>query len=397
MSRSARSELARRVRAFVAVALLAIGGLNNAVAASAPALGPAKPPGWSVVAWPEADALFHRDPRWLGADCAYSVDLGAGRVLWLFGDTFVSTASPPRRRGAKMPRNTVAIQQGYDPAQAKIQFYWRTVESAPASFFPDRSDTWYWPGHGVRLDAELLLFFMKVQKVEGGLGFAVTGWAAVAIDNPEDTPDRWHLRWLPVPDNAQHAIIGAASVARRGEWVEAYSPVEPSPRHDAHLVRWPVAALRRHDLSAPEWWNGSAQRWTPQREIDGTLTPLFTDAQTEFTVHYEPRQQRYIAVQTRGFGGADLAVRFAPATTGPWSDLQPIHRPAEATRPRIMIYAGKAHPQLIGPGADLVLTYATNTDWELCLDDLALYYPRFLKVKYAPIAPADVTPRPLGK
>ena len=39
----------------------------------------------TAVAWPEADAMFHRDPRWLGGDDAYSIDLGNGPrrlVLW---------------------------------------------------------------------------------------------------------------------------------------------------------------------------------------------------------------------------------------------------------------------------------------------------------------------------
>ena len=40
--------------------------------------------------WPEADELFRSDPHWLGSDDAYSIDLGDGRVLWLFGDTFIT-------------------------------------------------------------------------------------------------------------------------------------------------------------------------------------------------------------------------------------------------------------------------------------------------------------------
>src|SRR6187402_1669159 len=106
MSRSVRSDFARRGRGLFAVALLAIAGLSAVTASAAPA-GSGAASGWSVAEWPEADALFHRDRRWLGADCAYSVDLGKGRVLWLFGDTFVSEKTPPRRRGARMPRNTV--------------------------------------------------------------------------------------------------------------------------------------------------------------------------------------------------------------------------------------------------------------------------------------------------
>jgi len=48
--------------------------------------------------WPEADRLFHSDPHWLGADAAFSVDLGLGRVLWLFGDSFVASKPGQTRR-----------------------------------------------------------------------------------------------------------------------------------------------------------------------------------------------------------------------------------------------------------------------------------------------------------
>ncbi len=34
--------------------------------------------------WQEAVLLFRGDPRWVGGDGAYSIDLENGRVLWLF-------------------------------------------------------------------------------------------------------------------------------------------------------------------------------------------------------------------------------------------------------------------------------------------------------------------------
>src|SRR5262245_25248473 len=55
------------------------------------------PPPIRAEAWPEADALFRQDPRWLGADAALTVDLGGDRVLWLFGDTFVAKGDPATR------------------------------------------------------------------------------------------------------------------------------------------------------------------------------------------------------------------------------------------------------------------------------------------------------------
>lgn len=54
------------------------GSKEGGVVDSAVATGP------TASGWPEADLLFHKDAHWVGADDAYSVDLGGGRVLWLF-------------------------------------------------------------------------------------------------------------------------------------------------------------------------------------------------------------------------------------------------------------------------------------------------------------------------
>jgi hypothetical protein len=82
--------------------------------------------------WSAADALFRTNRKWLGADGAYSIDLGDGRVLWLFGDTFISTSFLNTRRIAKMVRNSVGIQSGYDPSAASMVFTWRKEGGQPA-------------------------------------------------------------------------------------------------------------------------------------------------------------------------------------------------------------------------------------------------------------------------
>jgi hypothetical protein len=56
-----------------------------------------------------------------------------------------------------------------------------------------------------------------------------------------------------------------------------------------------------------------------------------------------------------------------------------VYRPPEYERPNIMIYSAKAHPQLTG--AELVLTYSTNTfEFEEHLTDPSIYYPRFVRL-----------------
>src|SRR4051812_10363146 len=82
------------------------------------------PPAIEAKPFPEAEALFRTDPRWLGGDAVYSIDLGNSRVLWLFGDSFVDLSTKHSRHSAKMPHSTVAVQTGLDLATSKLQFYW---------------------------------------------------------------------------------------------------------------------------------------------------------------------------------------------------------------------------------------------------------------------------------
>jgi hypothetical protein len=133
--------------------------------------------------WSEADAVFHRgDPRWLGADAAYSVDLGAERVLWMFGDTFVSRPGTSTRSGADFPRNTIAIQHGYDPTTASIDFHFRTSSDDHATgFWVGDGDAWIWPAGGVRLsEGPLVVFLQRVVATRAAAGSSASRVAACA-------------------------------------------------------------------------------------------------------------------------------------------------------------------------------------------------------------------------
>lgn len=328
--------------------------------------------------WPEADALFGTDPTWLGSDDAYSIDLGDGRVLWLFGDTFISTSFLNTRRLATMIRNSVAVQTGYDPSTASMAFYWRTDKGKPRSFFPEDDETWFWPGHGVVLDGKLIIFLMATRSTAEGIGFEHTGWRAVSISHAERAPSEWQLKWLDTPDNAFGLIVSGSAMRIEG-FLYAFGVREPE--HTIHVVRWPVSEVVDDDLSRPEWWAGEGAGWVAQHDLLESPAPLFAEGQTEFTVHYEPLLDRFLEIQTVGFGKADLAFRLADSPTGPWTPIEPFYRPQEWAMPRILIYAAKAHPHLVG--ADLVLTYATNTTpFARLVRRNDLYYPRFLRVRF---------------
>jgi hypothetical protein len=349
--------------------------------------------------WPEADALFHQDPRWLGGDGAASVDLAGGRSLWIFGDSFVATSAANVRAESEMVRNTVALMDGADPSTATLRFAWRfDPDGSPAPFFADAGDEWHWPGAGVRLaTGELLLFLAAVRATPGeGLGFTEAGFRAVLVADPTggDLLD-WSLQWIEPPPPAfdPEAMVGTA-VVLDGEHVVALA----SGRGSAHvgwLARWPAADAAAGDLSAAEWWAGEAVGWVPQGELGSTPPEAVIDeAGAECSLHHDARLGRWVHVASRGFGATTIAVRTAERLTGPWSSAVDVFTPPESRGGVVegvepFVYAAKAHPELAGrePGA-LVVTYATNSfdfaDLFTPQGAASLYWPRVVEVTLEP-------------
>ncbi len=328
--------------------------------------------------WPEANELFRKDKRWLGGDGAYTVDLGKGRILWLFGDSFIAADDSLNRKKAILVRNSVAIQKGYDPASAEIHFYWgRSTSDKPASFFSESNhEEWYWPGHGIMLEGKLIVFLMKIRQRNDF--FDVTGWTAAMVDNPDTSPEKWIIKELDTPRNRFGIIIGSAAVTRQDNYVYAFS-VDPLDDHPVFLVRWPVDDFFQGFLENPMWWTGEKSRWLRQNQLNSRPPPLFSGGQMEFSVHFDTQRKLFLQVQTKSFWDSSLALRWARNLTGPWSETITFYQPAESGIPEFAIYAGKAHPELAG--ADLVATYVVNTfDYDRLFDYKDIYYPVFLKI-----------------
>jgi len=86
----------------------------------------------------------------------------------------------------------------------------------------------------------------------------------------------------------------------------------------------------------------------------------------------------FLEVNSDGFGATDIVMRRAHTLEGPWSPPEKVYRPPESNAPKAFVYAAKSHAEL--KGADLVLTYATNSFDDKVMNDMTLYFPRFVKI-----------------
>jgi len=313
------------------------------------------------------------DPRWRGGDAAYSVALADGRVLWLFGDSFVGEGDGTEGRGGRaMVRNTVALQSGANPATSSFSFAHRTTDTGePSPFFAPMFGLDLWPGPASRIGDGLLLTFVRIRSTEADLGFETVDSLAFRVPDTAGMPAAWTFEPTELPAAPPGVQLGYGAHLADPRWTYAFAPVEPG-NHDIYLGRWAADDLTAGHTERMQWWSGSAWQAEPSqaRVIVGGL-------QTEFSVTRVGEELWMVSTDT--FGASDIVVRTAAAPEGPWSPPRQLYRPPEFGRDGVLIYSAKAHAHL--EGGPQVLTYCTNRldFWDLAAD-MDVYFPRFVRV-----------------
>ena len=333
---------------------------------------------------PRYDAAFQRTAGWTGGDGAHSVALGGGRVLWLFGDSFVGRVEGSRRVSSDLINNAAALQTGAEPSDGSLRFVYRNLpDGRPAAFFqPEDGLGWFWPFHGVRTPQGLFLFLLQVEPAEGpaGFGFKLAATWMGKIENPDEAPENWSMTRRKIPWGHGRRLFGSSVLSMDGTcfiYGSVDADVDGRVRKQMLLARVPTDRLE--DFSA--WRFFADGEWVDDADRSG---PVCDDVAAEFSVSYQPAADRYVLVYTEGGLSEHIALRFARRPQGPWSQPTRVYRCPEADwDPRIFCYAGKGHPEIGGDRKGLVVTYVANaTDFALLESDARLSRPRFIRVGF---------------
>ena len=209
------------------------------------------------------------------------------------------------------------------------------------------------------------------------MGFEATGWYLAIIDNPFVNPDKWKIKYIKGP-STHGVIIGSSAVLKEGNYIYAYGVKEPGT-HEVFLVRFENQRLLKGELSGLEWWTRTG--WVKDPGGIPKSSVLFS-GQTEFSVTWDQKLEKYIQVQTYGFGKAGIGYRTSPNLWGPWSDPVIFHTPL-LSDPQEFVYTARAHPELVSGG--ILITYNINNfDFGKLVSNENIYFPKFIKLIIQP-------------
>jgi hypothetical protein len=134
-------------------------------------------------------------------------------------------------------------------------------------------------------------------------------------------------------------------------------------------------------MSHPQWWFHG--QWAERKRKEDLPETLFIGG-TEYSVNYDSTLNKYIQVQSFGFGEGEIGMRMADSLQGPWSEPYMFYTPEYSGIKKPFMYAAKAHPELQGYG--IYITYNVNSfDFEELLENQSVYFPKFVIINFETI------------
>lgn len=334
-------------------------------------------PGLTALFAPQAEGF-------LGADCASTVALPGGRVLWLFADTVVGKLNEDGERRGQMIHNSAAIQEIKDGTPASPVFYWPSKDGKAQSLIrqDDADVEYFWPGCGIYTGGKLLMSYFRVRTSgEGAMGFNVLGTDLVVVDNPLDAPDKWKYRIQPLKFAGGGATFSAAAMEDKGYlYLLGCRPDGTGgfPGSEALLARAKISDLLAGKVDEAFEFLTGERTWS--RDV-GEAGAVFKPGAAEGSLHWDEHLQRYISVVMPAFTN-HLYISVAEKLEGPWTPSESHKVPGIPEQEGLFSYAGRAHPELPHEPGEMVLTYVTNATslWTMMATP-AIYVPVFLRAR----------------
>jgi hypothetical protein len=296
------------------------------------------------------------------------------RVLWLFGDTFVSREEGRQdRMDMKVVLGTtLAISTCTTDNEFKIQYHLKKKNGEFLSSFGEKD--WLWPQDPFIVDHMLYVPLISVKanpEIKGPFKFEIVGHKIARIKNFEGAdPNQWIIDYMDLTPGIPKGIRAFATTSAVYRDYVYFYPLYSATRDGLSvfgniLARIPTSKLD-NPAQAIEYLTKDGQ-WG--KKLDPAKVKIvFNAAVSELSVRYHPDDRQWIAVyMSIRNNGDQMLYQAADAPEGPWTEPKVLLGSISEVDPKSLrydkdnfCYAGKEHLEF-AQGRNLVVTYVCNS------------------------------------
>ena len=311
---------------------------------------------------------------WYGGDGAYSIRLDEKRVLWLFGDTFVSREEGRQdRMDMKVVLGTtLAVSTCTADNEFKIQYHLKKKNGEFLSSFGEKD--WLWPQDPFIVDHMLYVPLISVKanpEIKGPFKFEIVGHKIARIKNFEGAdPNQWIIDYMDLTPGIPKGIRAFATTSAVCRDYVYFYPLYSATRDGWSVFGNILARIPTNKLDNPaqaiEYLTKDGQ-W--EKELDPAKVKIVLGAAvSELSVRYHPDDRQWIAVyMSIRNNGDQMLYQAADAPEGPWTEPKVLLGSISEVDPKSLrydkdnfCYAGKEHLEF-AQGRNLVVTYVCNS------------------------------------
>ncbi len=336
---------------------------------------------------------FRTTKGWTGGDVGRSVLLPDGRVLWLFGDSWVGPVHEGRHiAGSTMVANAIALSSEINGAWTTKFHYARKADGTPTAWIrPETSvveqfaspngQLIYWlTGEGIASETGSLTLFADVvfkEKGGGTWGFESRKSVLLEIATWSEPADSWTVSQRVVswsgPQEDSSSLNWGIAIAREGGDTFIYGRRQHGKKTALVVAKAPEDSLK--EFESWTFWTEDGWSRSPRH-----LKPLFRGVSMEPSVHpwMGAHGTGWLLLESAPRLVPRVVIRFAPSPTGPWSCPVPLFEiDSVVGKPRLFAAQAKIHPHLRQNDSHLISWVVNAHDFWDVAKNAELYRPRF--------------------
>lgn len=337
---------------------------------------------------------FRSRSGWNAGDATISVPLPDGRVLWLFGDSYLDRLDTATNL---LPclfnvRNAVVVQDKDNPSKlttlytpGQIKTFFEVPNQNPAKHL-------FWPGSGYFRNDSVYVFLHYEDASSGSLTFRGTYCAVL------DYPDLNLVRIDSLPMSTQYSWGQALVPDETGQFMYAYGTKREPLAFRSHLARYPID----NPWGVWEFYTGNGG-WS---NTDAGLAPVLSSGVSpSYSVFFRDGRY-YLLTQENGLLacglGRNIYLYDSGQPTGPFANRQLLYTIEDQYNGHYLVtYNAQAHPAYFDNG-HLLVSYNVNdrvdtvAPW-ICASQCKniftdkrhadTYRPKFVRVDWCAVTP----------